>query len=200
MDDAEGPLQDHIHDRLAYYFDALSRPWEAPLQFPMHVGLVCAEETLTKDIDICSFVSGKHPDSSYSPFAYFDRSKFPFVDQPRVSPKLHSALVEASALARFLITSSGRSYTKSILASRKKFPRHSTPPIGSVTYVCSRYNPYRSSNTQECSQRTHSYRVFILNCQRPQKKEGNQVATEEGRKPSYHGRKKIPNTTEERRN
>ena len=141
----DSPLQDQIHNRLEYYFNSLSLPWRAPLRFPMHVGLLCAQDMETKDIDICSFVSGDLPEYSFSPFAYFDRSKFPYVDQPKISPELHKQLVVAATRAGFQLTSNGRSYKQSALSERKRFPLHSTPPIGSVTYVCSRYDTHRKS-------------------------------------------------------
>eukprot|EP00977_Amphora_coffeiformis_P017398 scaffold5631_cov167-Amphora_coffeaeformis.AAC.1 len=62
------------------------------MQFPMHVGLLCAHDNETKQIDICSFIS----------------------DQQRVSPQLHRALVESAAQAGFQIFSNGTSYTKGV--------------------------------------------------------------------------------------
>eukprot|EP00977_Amphora_coffeiformis_P004769 scaffold1029_cov194-Amphora_coffeaeformis.AAC.1 len=143
------PIHDHIHNRLEFYFNSLSLPWKSPMQFPMHIGLLCAHDNETKQIDICSFISGNIPNLSFSPFAYFDRSVFPFVDQQRVSPQLHRALVESAVQAGFQIFSNGTSYTKGTLQSRKKFPLNSTPPKGSVTYVCNRYDLYSKPFTED---------------------------------------------------
>eukprot|EP00977_Amphora_coffeiformis_P017749 scaffold5885_cov201-Amphora_coffeaeformis.AAC.27 len=142
------PIHDHIHNRLEFYFNWLSLPWKSPMQFPMHIGLPCAHDNEAKQIDICSFISGDIPNLSFSPFAYFDRSVFPFVDQQRVSPQLHRALVESAAQAGFQIFSNGTSYTKGTLQSRKKFPLNSTHPKGSVTYVCNRYDLYSKPFTE----------------------------------------------------
>eukprot|EP00977_Amphora_coffeiformis_P008550 scaffold1933_cov165-Amphora_coffeaeformis.AAC.18 len=143
------PIHDHIHNRLESYFNSLSLPWKSPMQFPMHIGLLCAHDNETKQIDICSFISGDIPNLSFSPFAYFDRSVVPFVDQQRVSPQLHRALVESAAQAGFQIFSNGTSYTKGTLQSRKKFPLNSTPPQGSGTYVCNRYDLYSKPFTED---------------------------------------------------
>eukprot|EP00977_Amphora_coffeiformis_P004747 scaffold1015_cov141-Amphora_coffeaeformis.AAC.3 len=71
------------------------------------------------------------------------------IDQQRVSPQLHRALVESAAQAGFQIFSNGTSYTKGTLQSRKKFPLNSTPPQGSVTYVCNRYDLYSKPFTED---------------------------------------------------
>ena len=111
------PVQDHIHDRLEFYFNSLSLPWTAPMEFPMHVGLYCShDETETTIVDICAFVAGNAPESALSKFAYFDRSLFPHVDHPRISDVLHRALVESAAKAGFQIARNGRSYTHASLS------------------------------------------------------------------------------------
>ena len=156
------PLQDDIHKRLEYYFNSLSLPWTAPLTFPMHVGITCAHDMLTKEIDICRFISGDAPESSYSPFAYFDRSMFPHVDQPRVSTDLHRALVQTAAHAGFQLSSKGTSYKKKRLSDRKKFPFNSTPPIGSVTYVCTRYESHSKDVVNDPDRAQMTYRGVSL--------------------------------------
>ena len=78
------PIQDEIHDRLDYWFNSLSLPWKGSLKFRMHVGNLCARSNLTKDIDICAFVSGESRYSQYSPFAYFNRSEFPYETGPYI--------------------------------------------------------------------------------------------------------------------
>ena len=158
----EGPLQDLIHDRLEYYFNSLSLPWKSPMNFPMHVGFLCAQETETKDVDICSFISGDYAEASYSPFAYFDRTQYPHEDSPKVSQKLHTALVQAASLAGFQLTSNGRSYKKEVLSGRQKYPMNSTPPVGSVTYVCSRYDAH-SKIVKDGQQQTSHRGVSLHN-------------------------------------
>ena len=139
------PVQDQIHDRLEFFFNSLALPWQAPLPFPMHVGLDCAHNASTVELDVCSFIAGSSPESVISPYAYFDRMKFPWKDQPTVSEDLHTALIQAAVQAGFQITGDGTSYTKNTLAHRKKFPIGSTPPKGSITYLCSRYDAYYTS-------------------------------------------------------
>ena len=103
---------DNIHDRLEFYFNSLSRPWKAPLLFSMHVGPACALGNDSKEIDICAFISGDIVESSLYPFAYFDRSQFPYVDQPRVSSELHRGLVHSAAKAGFHLAGNGSAYSQ----------------------------------------------------------------------------------------
>ena len=120
-------VQDDIHHRLSFYFETMSKPWVSPLNFSMHVGLMCAQDNNTKEIDICSFIAGNSPESYLSDFAYFNRLQFPpSDDQKKVSPCLHNALTTAARQAGFHLKDNGSSYTKTTLSSRKKFPHGCT--------------------------------------------------------------------------
>ena len=162
-------VQDDLHDRLCYYFETLSKPWVSPIHFLMHVGSLCALDDKTKEIDICSFISGNSTDSHLSDFAYFDRSQFPPTDDlTKVSPLLHEALTVAARAAGFNMTGNGSSYTKKSLSSRKKFPHGSTPPLGSITYLCARYDRYEAKsknqkdNSSSITHKAQQYRGVSL--------------------------------------
>ena len=148
-------VQDYIHHRLSFYFEIMSKPWLLPLNFFVHVGLMCAQDNNTKEIDICSFIAGSSPESYLSDFAYFNRLQFPPADdQKKISPCLHNALTSAARQAGFHLKGNGSSYTKTALSSRKKFPHGSTHPTGSITYICGRYDSYDSKNRGETNQFT----------------------------------------------
>ena len=153
--DNANPIQDDLHHRLNFYFETMSKPWTSPLKFSMHTGLMCAQDNSAKEIDICSFIQGNLPESCLCDFAYFNRLQFPpSEDQTKVSPSLHSALTFAARQAGFHLKGNGSSYTKKNLLSRKKFPRGSTSPFGSITYICGRYDRYASQNKDNTHQFT----------------------------------------------
>ena len=153
--DNANPIQDDLHHRLNFYFETMSKPWTSPLKFTMHTGLMCAQDNSAKEIDICSFIQGNLPESCLCDFAYFNRLQFPpSEDQTKVSPSLHSALTFAARQAGFHLKGNGSSYTKKNLLSRKKFPRGSTSPFGSITYICGRYDRYASQNKDNTHQFT----------------------------------------------
>ena len=54
------PVQNDLCDRLYFYVETMSKPWVSPLKFSMHVGLMCSQNNVTKEIDICSFIAAIH--------------------------------------------------------------------------------------------------------------------------------------------
>jgi hypothetical protein len=103
------PIQDDIHNRLDFYFDSLNKPWKAPLEFSMHVGLMCATCSDKTTVDICAFVAGDGGDafSLLCPFAYFDRSLFQYLGREGIRKDLHMALLEDANQSGFSLMSDG---------------------------------------------------------------------------------------------
>ena len=117
------------------------------MPFHLHVGLHCATDNTTHQVDLCQFLRGESlshcPLVVTSPFVFFDREKFP-PPPPGGDPKLAfdplmKALRASSLEAGFELVKNGAPQKATILSSRKLVPFGSDPPIACFRVGCKHF-------------------------------------------------------------